>query len=91
MGLKVEVDGVWYEVPEKFNFRNKVLSKLEHGTAVDDWASVTLLENFWFTLGTPNKALALTPGKHKLALQFADDLHNAIKGMCSEISVNVAP
>jgi hypothetical protein len=33
----------------------------------------------------------LTPGKHKLALQFADDLHNAIKGMCSTITVNVAP
>jgi hypothetical protein len=33
----------------------------------------------------------LTPGKHRLALQLADDLHNAIKGACTTITVNVAP
>ena len=33
----------------------------------------------------------LTPGKHKLALQLADDLHNAIKGACTTITVDVAP
>ena len=33
----------------------------------------------------------LTPGKHKLALQLADDLHNAVKGACTTITVTVAP
>jgi hypothetical protein len=31
----------------------------------------------------------LTPGKHKLALQLGDDLHNTIPGTCSMITVNV--
>jgi len=31
----------------------------------------------------------LTPGKHKLALQLGDDLHNTIAGACSTITVNV--
>jgi len=31
----------------------------------------------------------LTPGKHKLALQLGDDLHNTVKGLCSTITVNV--
>jgi hypothetical protein len=31
----------------------------------------------------------LTPGKHKLALQLGDDLHNTIAGTCSTITVNV--
>jgi hypothetical protein len=35
--------------------------------------------------------MQLSPGKHKLALQFADDLHNAIKGLCTTITVNAAP
>jgi hypothetical protein len=33
--------------------------------------------------------MQLTPGKHKLALQVADDLHNAIPGLCTTISVTV--
>ncbi len=33
----------------------------------------------------------LTPGKHKLALQLGDDLHNTIAGACSTITVNVTP
>ena len=33
--------------------------------------------------------MQLTPGKHKLALQVADDLHNAIPGLCTTITVNV--
>jgi hypothetical protein len=33
----------------------------------------------------------LTPGKHKLALQLGDDLHNTIAGACSTITVNVKP
>ena len=47
--------------------------------------------------GTPNwvhfgKAetefsLQLTPGPHKLSLQLADDLHNAIGGMCQTITI----
>jgi hypothetical protein len=31
----------------------------------------------------------LTPGKHKLALQLGDDLHNTIAGACATISVTV--
>jgi len=31
----------------------------------------------------------LTPGKHKLALQLGDDLHNTLPGTCQVISVNV--
>lgn len=31
----------------------------------------------------------LTPGKHKLALQLGDDLHNTVAGACSVITVNV--
>jgi hypothetical protein len=33
--------------------------------------------------------MQLTPGKHKLALQVADDLHNAIPGLCTSITVTV--
>jgi len=31
----------------------------------------------------------LTPGKHKLALQLGDDLHETIPGTCQEITVTV--
>jgi len=31
----------------------------------------------------------LTPGKHRLALQLGDDLHNTLPGTCSVITVNV--
>jgi Domain of unknown function (DUF4399) len=31
----------------------------------------------------------LTPGKHKLALQIGDDLHNTVPGFCSTITVTV--
>ena len=44
-----------------------------------------------FGKGDSEIDMQLTPGKHKLALQFADDLHNTIKGMCTTITVNVAP
>ncbi len=44
-----------------------------------------------FGKGDSEMDMQLTPGKHKLAVQFADDLHNAIKGMCTTIAVNVAP
>ena len=33
----------------------------------------------------------LTPGKHKLALQLGDDLHNTMPGTCAMITVNVKP
>jgi hypothetical protein len=47
----------------------------------------------WVHLGKGDTEMdmQLTAGKHKLALQFADDLHNAIKGLCTTITVNVAP
>jgi len=44
-----------------------------------------------FGKGDAEIDMQLTPGKHTLALQMADDLHNAIKGLCSTITVNVAP
>ena len=44
-----------------------------------------------FGKGDSEIDMQLTPGKHTLALQMADDLHNAIKGLCSTISVNVVP
>jgi len=31
----------------------------------------------------------LTPGKHRLALQLGDDLHNTMPGACEVITVNV--
>jgi len=33
----------------------------------------------------------LTPGKHKLALQLGDDLHNTLPGACRVITINVKP
>jgi hypothetical protein len=33
--------------------------------------------------------MQLTPGKHRLALQLGDDLHNTIPGTCTAITVNV--
>ena len=33
--------------------------------------------------------MQLPPGKHKLALQLGDDLHNTMPGTCTSITVNV--
>ena len=33
--------------------------------------------------------MQLSPGKHKLALQLGDDLHNTMPGTCTSITVNV--
>jgi Domain of unknown function (DUF4399)/Family of unknown function (DUF6130) len=33
--------------------------------------------------------LQLTPGEHKLSLQLADDMHNAIEGLCETITITV--
>ena len=33
--------------------------------------------------------MQLTPGKHKLALQIGDDLHNTMPGLCQVITVTV--
>jgi Domain of unknown function (DUF4399) len=33
--------------------------------------------------------MQLTPGRHKLALQLGDDLHNTIPGTCQQITVTV--
>jgi hypothetical protein len=33
--------------------------------------------------------MQLTPGKHKLTLQFGDDTHTTIDGLCSSVTVNV--
>ena len=47
----------------------------------------------WVHLGKGDTEMdmQLSPGTHKLALQFADDLHNAIKGLCTTITVKAAP
>ena len=47
----------------------------------------------WVHLGKGDTEMdmQLSPGTHKLVLQFADDLHNAIKGMCTTITVKAAP
>jgi hypothetical protein len=42
-----------------------------------------------FGKGDSKIDMQLTPGKHKLALQLGDDLHNTVKGLCSTITVNV--
>jgi hypothetical protein len=34
--------------------------------------------------------MQLTPGKHKLALQIGDDLHNTLPNTCAVITVNVS-
>jgi len=39
--------------------------------------------------GKDNIDTQLTPGKHKLALQLGDDLHNTMPGACQVITVNV--
>jgi hypothetical protein len=33
--------------------------------------------------------LQLTPGEHRLSLQLADDMHNAIEGLCETITITV--
>lgn len=35
--------------------------------------------------------MQLTPGPHKLALELGDDMHTTIAGLCTVITVNVAP
>jgi hypothetical protein len=42
-----------------------------------------------FGKGDSKIDMQLTPGKHKLALQLGDDLHNTVKGLCSTITVTV--
>ena len=44
-----------------------------------------------FGKGDSKIDMQLTPGKHKLALQLGDDLHNTVKGLCASITVNVTP
>ena len=40
-----------------------------------------------FGKGDSEIDMQLSPGKHKLALQLGDDLHNTVAGLCSEITV----
>ena len=42
-----------------------------------------------FGKGDSDIDMQLTPGKHKLALQLGDDLHNTVPGLCATITVNV--
>jgi hypothetical protein len=42
-----------------------------------------------FGKGDSQIDMQLTPGKHRLALQLGDDLHNTVKGLCSTITVTV--
>jgi hypothetical protein len=56
----------------------------------------------WIVKGTPDwihfgkaetgmsPGMQLTPGEHKLSLQLADDMHNAIDGLCETVTITVA-
>ena len=45
----------------------------------------------WVHFGTGNSEIdmQLPRGMHKLTLQLGDDMHRAVEGMCTSISVNV--
>jgi hypothetical protein len=45
----------------------------------------------WVHFGTGNSEIdmQLPPGMHKLTLQMGDDLHRAVEGLCTSITVNV--
>jgi hypothetical protein len=45
----------------------------------------------WVHFGTGNTTIdtQLEPGKHKLSLQFGDDLHRTIEGLCETINITV--
>ena len=41
--------------------------------------------------GKSEMQMQLPPGKHTLTLQLGDDLHTTMTGLCTTITVNVAP
>lgn len=45
----------------------------------------------WVHFGTGNSEIdmQLPPGMHKLTLEVGDDLHRAVEGLCTSITVNV--
>ena len=45
----------------------------------------------WVHFGTGNSEIdmQLPPGMHKLTLQVGDDMHRAVEGLCTTITVNV--
>src|SRR5436190_23532435 len=45
----------------------------------------------WVHFGTGNSEIdmLLPPGMHKLTLEVGDDLHRAVEGLCTSITVNV--
>ena len=45
----------------------------------------------WVHFGTGNSEIdmQLAPGMHKLTLEVGDDLHRAVEGLCTSITVNV--
>ena len=45
----------------------------------------------WVHFGTGNAEIdmQLPPGMHTLTLQLGDDLHNAVEGLCTSVTVNV--
>lgn len=59
---------------------------LSSGTAIQKAAP-------WVHFGTGNSEIdmQLPPGMHKLTLQFGDDMHRAVEGLCTSITVNVEP
>jgi hypothetical protein len=42
-----------------------------------------------FGAGNSDIDMQLPPGMHKLTLQVGDDLHRAVEGLCTSITVNV--
>ena len=57
---------------------------LSAGTAIQKAAP-------WVHFGTGNSEIdmQLPPGMHKLTLQVGDDMHRAVEGLCTAITVNV--
>jgi hypothetical protein len=45
----------------------------------------------WVHFGTGNSEIdmQLPPGMHKLTLELGDDMHRAVEGLCTSITVNV--
>ena len=45
----------------------------------------------WIHFGTGNSEIdmQLPPGTHKLTLQLGDDMHRAVEGACTSITINV--
>jgi RNA polymerase sigma factor (sigma-70 family) len=67
---RVEVDGVWYTVPETI-LRVKVAMRvvqheLKLGQTVEQWMTVSLVDDYWTSDDDSKTRLVLKTGKHKI-------------------------